>query len=238
MRTLANLQAAWAMALAGALGWGLHAGHGSAPAVTGRMISSLLLVAAAALAWHFSRSRLMGWVLAGIAFGALGDFANAGLLGPASGTLAAMGAFGLGHLCYVAGILGVLRRQRPAMVPTMTGVGVWLAAGVLGWYVVVWQAPPSSLDGLVWPALGYTLLLSATAGFATALALALWSFRLLAVGAALFLLSDLILAVRLFRGAFPWDTLAVWVPYGVGQMLIVFTAVRATVPPLDLRKPA
>ncbi|MGE0621338.1 MAG: lysoplasmalogenase [Pseudomonadales bacterium] len=235
MKTLTTLQRCWAVVLAGALTWGSFAGHGTWPALTGRMASSLVLVAAAAVAWRRSGVRLAVWTLAGMAFGALGDFFNAGLL--PGGTIAGIGAFGIGHVCYISGMLGVLITRRARDPVAAAAVAGWLLTGVLGWYVVVWLAPPLAWDSppdglaaLVWPALGYTLLLSATAGFGTALALADRAYRRLALGAALFLLSDLILAVALFRGPFPQDTLAVWIPYGVGQMLIVFTVARQVVP--------
>ena len=217
------LQTAWAIALAGALGWGLHAGHQVGPAVGGRMLSSVLLVVAAGVAWRLSGGRMMAWITAGVGLGTVGDFANAGLLGALSGTLVAMGAFGLGHLCYVTGLLGALRERGARLPATALAVVVWWLLGALGWYLVVLLAPEHEL---AWPALAYTLLLAATAGFATALAVTDRRFVLLAAGAALFLLSDLILAVELFRGRFVQDTLAVWVPYGVGQMLIVFTSAR------------
>ena len=76
---------------------------------------------------------------------------------------------------------------------------------------------------LVWPALPYSLLLATTAGIATYLALEDRRFSLLAVGAVLFLVSDLILAFRLFHGEFALATHAVWLTYGPGQMLIVYS---------------
>jgi len=227
LKTLGRLQAAWALVLGSALAWGGVVGHGTWPALAGRMASSVVLVAAAALAWRLAGSRLTAWILAGITFGTLGDLTNAGLL--PGGTLAGMGAFGIGHVCYISGMLGALGERRAAFSPTAAAVAAWLIAGVLGWYGVVQTALPLGMEALVWPALGYTLLLSATAGFATALALADPACRLLAAGAALFLLSDLILAVVLFRGPFPQNTLAVWIPYGAGQMLIVFTVARCAI---------
>lgn len=234
MTALRSLRLGWALMLVGALTWGLLLGHGTWPALSGRMASSVLLVAAAVVAWRLTGDRLVFWTLSGIGFGALGDVINAGLL--PGGTLAGMGAFGIGHVCYVTGIIGALGARRVMTFRTTVSVFLWLLVGLLGWYAVVLLAPPRGLEALVWPALGYTLLLSATAGCASALALADRAFRLLALGAALFLLSDLILAVELFRGRFPQDTLAVWIPYGVGQMLIVFTAARQAVHP-ELESP-
>jgi hypothetical protein len=43
------------------------------------------------------------------------------------------------------------------------------------------------------------------------------------LGGALFLISDLILAFRLFHGSFYMAGDAVWLTYGPGQMLIVFS---------------
>jgi uncharacterized membrane protein YhhN len=81
--------------------------------------------------------------------------------------------------------------------------------------------------GLVWPALGYTLLLAGTAGVTAGVALQERRLFPLALGAALFLTSDLILAFELFRGPFAYDTACVWLTYGPGQMLIVFSILAA-----------
>jgi hypothetical protein len=75
-----------------------------------------------------------------------------------------------------------------------------------------------------WIALPYALLLATTAGLATGLALADGRFLLLALGAALFLLSDLILAGEMFSGlTFPFIGDVIWLTYGPAQMLIVYT---------------
>ena len=50
---------------------------------------------------------------------------------------------------------------------------------------------------------------------------------LLAVGAALFLLSDLILAFGMFRESLTRSIDWVWLTYGPGQMLIVFSVLSA-----------
>ena len=70
------------------------------------------------------------------------------------------------------------------------------------------------------------MLLATTAGAGTALGRLDRRFNTLGVGAVLFLLSDMVLGIEIFRGQFPQDTLAVWIPYGCGQMLIVFSASR------------
>ena len=81
---------------------------------------------------------------------------------------------------------------------------------------------------LHWAALPYALLLASTAGFATGLALQDATLLPLALGAALFLLSDLILAAQLFNHLhFPLIGDVIWLTYGPGQMLIVYTLGRA-----------
>ena len=45
----------------------------------------------------------------------------------------------------------------------------------------------------------------------------------LAIGAILFLASDMILAFRMFHGEFPLAGHAVWMTYGPAQMLIVYS---------------
>ena len=77
---------------------------------------------------------------------------------------------------------------------------------------------------LHYAALPYALLLASTAGFATGLALNISAFIPLALGCALFLLSDLLIAARLFSGVFfPLIDDVVWLTYGPAQMLIVYS---------------
>jgi len=186
--------------------------------------SSLCLVAAAYL-WFlgFSRSRAattLALFAAGMVLGALGDFFNGGALqdlvplpDPVLGGIA---AFALGHICYILGCRRVARRL---------GVGsrarFWGA--VLFWYFVVFRGARSGPSLLVWAALPYSLLLAGMTGLASSLALEDKRFFALALGGVLFLVSDLILAFRMFDGEFPNATHAVWLTYGPAQMLIVFS---------------
>jgi hypothetical protein len=63
---------------------------------------------------------------------------------------------------------------------------------------------------------------------ATGLALQQGQFTWLAIGAALFLISDLILAAQLFNDlSFPLIGDVIWLTYGPGQMLIVYSAATA-----------
>jgi hypothetical protein len=72
-------------------------------------------------------------------------------------------------------------------------------------------------------ALPYALLLAGTTGIATGLAVQDSSLIPVALGAALFLASDLILAGELFNGlSFPLIGDVVWLTYGPAQALIVY----------------
>ena len=105
-------------------------------------------------------------------------------------------------------------------------LAVWLIVGTVLWFVVVYRGAenPSTLH---YAALPYALLLAGTTGVATGLALQQGAFIPVAIGAALFLFSDLLLAAQLFNGAnFPLLNDVVWLLYGPGQMLIVFGAYR------------
>ena len=92
---------------------------------------------------------------------------------------------------------------------------------------MVFLSTKESTQLLVWPALGYSQLLAGTAGVATGLAVQDRRFVMLAIGAALFLISDLILGWGMFRETFPHRMEAVWIPYGGGQMMIVYAIVTA-----------
>lgn len=199
-----------------------------------RMGSSLTLVAAAWL-WYGSTGAgparpFTLWVAIGMSLGCLGDFFMAGLVvsNRETATLCGMGSFGLGHVAYIAGFL-LFGSACGLTEPIARGVSwlAWLAVGVIGWYYVVFRhaTAPTPLD---WAALPYSLLLASTAGLATGLAVQERTFLPLACGAALFLLSDLILAGQMFRKAhFRLINDVVWLTYGPGQMLIVYAAAAA-----------
>jgi len=230
----ALLWVAWAAALSSALAVGnLAGGHGSPAATALRMGSSVVLVGTAWVAlavWRESSAgRFVLAVAIGMTLGAIGDFFNAGLLdfiplpNPVLGGIA---AFGLGHIAYIAGSIDLARRAGLTDRRAIGGaVLAWQLVGLVGWYLVVMLG--SENRDLVWPALPYSLLLAGTAGVACGLAAQDRRLTALAVGGALFLASDLILACGLFRGYFAHQTECVWLTYGPGQMLIVFSTIAA-----------
>jgi uncharacterized membrane protein YhhN len=229
----ALLWVVWAALLAGAMLVGGQRGHGEAWPTALRMGSSVVLVATGW--WAFARwrgaavGRFALAIAVGMTLGAIGDFFNAGLLRFVplpDATLGGIISFGLGHVAYIAGCLWLAARagltNRRAMLVAVVG---WQLVGLAAWYAVVMLG--TERRPLVWPALPYSLLLAGTAGVTAGLAIQERRLVPLALGAALFLASDLILAFELFRGPFAHDTECVWLTYGPGQMLIVFSTLAA-----------
>ncbi len=197
-----------------------------------RMASSFVLVA---LAWdihvlHGDQIAPYSLLIAlGMTLGFLGDLFMARLIPVQQHVLGGMGAFALGHIVYIAAILGL--GDRLAINDTPLRLGAWIAlllVGAVAWYVVVWKGGKRSPLHIA--ALPYALLLASTAGFALGMAIQDGRFIPLALGAVLFLASDLILAAQLFNGAtFRRIGDVVWLTYGPAQMLIVMSGVTAII---------
>ena len=150
------------------------------------------------------------WFAVGMTLGLIGDLFMAELLIKKDYLYGGIAAFGLGHIAYIIGMAGL-------GAPVWTTMLIWWVIGFVGWIVVVWLSKTPLPERL--SALPYTLLLASTSGFAFSIPNLGW----VALGAALFLLSDLILAAQLFRGVrFRWISDVVWFTYGPGQMFIVY----------------
>jgi hypothetical protein len=221
----------WAVLLIGAIAVGHFGGrHAAMLPTAARMGSSVTLVVAAWSAYFLWRAgaarRVLLCLAIGMTLGTVGDFFNAGWLDfvpVVHGTLGGIAAFGLGHIAYITGAIDLGRRAGIIRLPAMAAaVAAWQLVGLVAWYFVVMLGTENR--DLVWPALPYSLLLAGTAGVTSGLARVDRRLIALAAGAALFLASDLILAFGLFRGHFSHQTEAVWLTYGPGQMLIVFSA--------------
>lgn len=193
-----------------------------------RMLNSAALVLAALVWWRSAAlgtplTAYAGFVFGGMAFSFLGDILMARLirlpLHPAPG----MVAFGLAHVLYIIGYVQAGRALGLGS-PVAWGVAVTAAVllGIIVWRLVAYN--PKEEAVLVYGALGYTVLLAAMTGAAAALALQDGRFVVLALGALLFLISDAILANRLFHHN-NWLLVGdvVWAIYIAGQSLIVFT---------------
>ncbi len=217
---LAGLLILWAIFLFGGFLVGSGNPQRRMPTWT-RMASSVTLVVAA-LSWAVA-SRGSGIVpyavliAAGMIFGLVGDLTLAGVLPGGRSVLAGMAAFGIGHILYIAAFIWLGGTDVP-----WGALVAWWVVGAVGWYLVVYRSRKP--DALLWAALAYAILLATTAGLATGLALQEPLFIPLAVGAGLFLLSDLILAGELFAGlSFRYIGDLVWLTYGPAQMLIVYS---------------
>ncbi len=224
----------WAVLLVGSMVVGNGpGGHGSPLSTWLRMGASLTLVATGSLSYGLFRASPAGpfawWILIGMMLGTIGDFFLAGLLKflpIPEPFLAGMAAFGLGHIAYIIGCVGLSKRASLNNRRTMLiAIVAWQLIGIAAWYYVVYlgtQARP-----MIWMVLPYCALLAGTAGVTLGLALQNRKLGWLALGGALFLLSDLLIACGMFRGSFPHQTEWVWLTYSPGQMLIVFSVLSA-----------
>jgi hypothetical protein len=227
---LLGLALVWAGLLFGGFLFGSPAEPGGRRMPTWtRMSSSLALVLAAwCWCWAARAGGAAGFgvlLAAGMTLGFLGDLCNAELVPLPQPILGGMAAFGLGHVAYVAAALSFGNQHGLSDPAARWGAwAAWLAAGLLGWYLIVLRGQQPTV--LHWAALPYALLLASTAGCATGLALQRPAFAPFALGAALFLLSDLILAAQLFNHhqfARVHINDMVWLTYGPGQLLIVYS---------------
>lgn len=191
------------------------------------MLSSLTLVVAGWAWWWTSRNSdvrdYARLIATGMTLGFAGDLFMAGLLPAPQPVLGGIAAFGLGHVAYIAAMWRLAGDQGLNAGRTRWGAwAAWLVIGGVGWYAVVFRGQEAT--ALHWAALPYALLLASTAGIASGMALQAPAFKPLALGAALFLFSDLILAARLFNDlGFPMINDVVWLTYGPGQALIVYS---------------
>jgi YhhN-like protein len=196
-----------------------------------RMASSLVLVVAAWSGFLFNRNTQIEsfalLIAIGMTLGFIGDLFMAELIPISDHVMAGIAAFGLGHVAYIIAFLKFGDEHGLNDSGARWGAWVfWLFIGVIGWHIVVFRGQkPTPLH---YAALPYALLLASTAGYATGLALQHSAFIPLAVGTALFLLSDLILAAQLFNNLrFYLISDVVWLTYGPAQMLIVYTVGNA-----------
>jgi hypothetical protein len=99
-------------------------------------------------------------------------------------------------------------------------LGAAWAVALAGWWALVRNSKRSPI--LNYGALAYALLLGSMSGLAAGLAARNRRYMPVAIGAALFLASDTLLASRLFRSMhFPQIGDVIWLTYISGQALIV-----------------
>ncbi len=229
---LIGLLILWALLLFGGFIFGNAAETSRRMPTWTRMASSATLVVAAFSWYAFTRNSPTGsyalLIAFGMTFGFIGDLALAGFLPGGRNVIAGIISFGIGHIFYITAMLRFATATGlTATCPRWGALVIWLLVGLVGWYVVVLRGANTAgiTPGVVhWIALPYALLLASTAGLATGLALQDGRFIPLALGAALFLLSDLILAGDMFSGlTFRLIGDVIWLTYGPAQMLIVYS---------------
>jgi uncharacterized membrane protein YhhN len=124
-----------------------------------------------------------------------------------------MAAFGLAHVCYTIAFANIIRRNGLNRSAWPIAAGVLVVSAVLGY----WLAPGMGEKGLLVPALAYQLLISAmvvTAAMSRAPLLA-------RLGAAIFMLSDTLIAVGLFA-KIDVATGSVWITYAAAQIMLAW----------------
>lgn len=151
---------------------------------------------------------------------------------------AGMGAFGVGHMAYIAAVLGLSDTLGGTSALRRYGAWAgWIGFSVLGWYAIVYLGPKRG-SKLAWAALGYGALLASTAGVATSLVMQRPRYVSLLIGGTLFVLSDLIIAMRIFNPemfqSIPEGIRSdiIWLTYGPAQALIVHGILAALFDPL------
>jgi len=149
------------------------------------------------------------WVLTGLVFSLAGDVA---LLWPRQGFLPGLVSFLLAHLAY---LVAFTRSQRLAAWPAAF-VGYAVVAAIVLW--ALWPGVPAALQA---PVVAYVVCLAAMA----AQAAVLWRRgaprgAMLALGGALFLASDALLATNKFAGPLPLASLWILATYWSAQWCI------------------
>jgi hypothetical protein len=214
----------WALLLFGGFIFGWSEEEGRRMPKWTRLSSSAVLVLAG---WSFVLFTINQPVFVyallialGMSFGFLGDLFIAGLFDVPSRKIGGIASFALGHICYISAILFLLGFGFHGS--TIAAFLVWWLIAIAGWYFIVYRG--AEVTRMHWLVLPYALLLATTAGAATALALQDPAFWPLVLGAALFLLSDMILGGEWFNDLhLPLIHDLIWLTYGPGQMFIVYS---------------
>jgi uncharacterized membrane protein YhhN len=172
-------------------------------------------------AWKCAGIVLLGLyaLMSGARLAALGFFFSAAgdvLLELGGLFVGGMAAFGLAHVCYTAVFIGIIRRDglhksawplAAFVVAVSIGLGVWLAPG---------------MAELTAPALAYQAIISAMVASAM-LSKAPLPAR---IGAVIFMLSDTLIAIGMFRGI-EVPPGSVWVTYAAAQIMLAWGFVKA-----------
>jgi uncharacterized membrane protein YhhN len=160
-------------------------------------------------AWGRGEGAVRTWVIAGLLLSLVGDIA---LLWPKEGFLPGVIAFLLAHLAY---LVAFTRVAKFASRPLCFGVYALVAGAIL------WQLWPGVPGGLRVPVIAYVVCLAAMA----AQAAVVWRAgaprgAVLALGGALFVASDALLATNKFMAPLPAASLWILATYWAAQWCI------------------
>jgi len=197
-----------------------------------RLLLSAIIVLAALLQWQVgAKGSLLqtyaALIFLGMASGFAGDLIMARIIPVPSRLIFGMIAFGVGHLLYIAAFWQLICKSPP--------IGTWtlvVAPGaVLGFCLWAWYAlvrNPNEGKAINLGSLLYGLLFGVTSALAITLAVYDAHYIALALGALLFMASDLILGNWVIRGH-TWRSVndVIWVTYASGQLLIVCSIAAA-----------
>jgi len=146
------------------------------------------------------------WLLAaGLLLGSAGDVFLA--LEPTQ-TAFGIGAFGLGHIVYILLFADVLRRSASRGLPGYLAAAILAIFGAIMLVALQPHFGELRIPASIYNAIIMLMAILAVLGRAPALAI---------IGALLFVVSDSVLAWRMFADALPWGGPVVWVTYYLGQ---------------------
>ncbi|MFF7292938.1 lysoplasmalogenase family protein [Microbacterium sp. NPDC008134] len=176
------------------------------------LLMPLLAVPVIVSARRLASPAAIALIGAALLFSWLGD--STGAFFPSLPELPLMlGFFGLAHVAYIVLFIRHLSRRRMP----------WWALLYAAWWIVMLVTLGPHTDGLLLALAVYGLVLAGTAATSAR------STTIIAIGGAFFLLSDTILAFRLFLPELvsPWGSPAVMLTYTLGQGLLVAGAIAA-----------
>ena len=193
-----------------------------------RLIMIGVVVAFGALGWlGWARTTIVAsyalWILLGLVMGALGDLLLGGVFPVPQAEMIALGVFGLGHLAYMAAIIAARKALGIPTTYLLIGAPTGSIIGFAIWILAIRN--PAGSRKMNIGSLVYGSILFVTVGMGIGAAIASSGMILLAIGLALFALSDVILAqYMLRRRRFPYIRDVVWIIYSAAQVIIALSS--------------
>jgi uncharacterized membrane protein YhhN len=181
-------------------------------------LATLLLLNLALTNWRHSRTSFSLWITIGLVFSLLGDIA---FIRPSRYFLPGLAAFLFTHAAY---LIAFTRDAKFLARPFIWLAYLAISAAI---YALLFPNLPGALR---FPVAVYSVLLASMAAQATIrfLLLKTLAARFAAIGAGLFMLSDILLAFDRFHTALLLGPILVLIPYYLGQWLIAFSTADET----------